>query len=135
MKKPFFLILAFPFFITQTAFAESSANVKINNNVSGSSTSNATSQTNITVETNGKTTTYFSDKPENIEIKSVNGVSEIKVNGQVVSQSPTQTSATKTPTPKDEPEDEDDKEKAEEKARGIFDQIEDLLKSLFLLLS
>src|SRR3989344_1110452 len=121
MKKPFFLILAFPFFITQTTFAESSANVKINNNVSGSSTSNVQSHTNITVETNGKTTTYFSDKPENIEVKSVNGVSEIKVNVELISQSPTQTSATKAPTPTDEPQDD---ESNKEKARGIFDHIE-----------
>src|SRR3989344_5189623 len=113
MKKPFFLILAFPFFITQTTFAESSANVKINNNVSGSSTSNVQSHTNISVETNGQTTTYSSDKPENIEVKSVNGVSEIRVNGELVSQSPTQT-ATKTPTQTDEPEDEEEKENEKE---------------------
>src|SRR3990167_3990458 len=103
MKKPFFLMLVFPFLITQTALAQSSANVKINNNVSGSSASDVASHTNITVETNGKTTTYSSDKPKNIEVKSVNGVSEIRVNGELISQSPTQT-ATKTPTPTDEPE-------------------------------
>lgn len=97
MKRLFLLSLTLLLLPSQV-FAESKATVKVNNNVSRSSTSNVDSHTNITVETNGQTTTYSSDKPENVEVQSVNGVSEIKINGQVVSQSPTQTNISKTPS-------------------------------------
>lgn len=127
-------LFALVFLISASAvFAESKATVKVNNDISGSSNSTVKSNTNIRVETNGEVTTYSSDEPGNIEVNSVNGVSEIKVNGQVVSQSPIQTNATKTPTPTDEPEEDDENNK--EKARGIIDQIEDLLKKLFSLFS
>lgn len=134
MKKSLFLILSIPLLIAQGAFAESSANVRVNNNVSGSSTSNVQSHTNISVETNGQTTAYTSNKPENIEVKSVNGVSEIRINGELISQSPTQT-ATKTPTPTDEQDKENEEENVKEEARGIIDQIEELINKLFSLLS
>ena len=77
-------------FSTST-YAQSFAHVEINNNVGSSSNSKSktTTYTDITVETNGKVTHYESDKPGSVSVKSVNGDSEIKVDGQTVSGSPT----------------------------------------------
>lgn len=70
--------------LTPSAYAATSANVEINNNVSSNSNSQTNSYTNITVETNGQVTRYESDKPGNVEVKSTNGESSIKVNGEEV---------------------------------------------------
>lgn len=83
MKKIFFLILLSLIF-TPNVYAKSSATVKVNNDVSSSSNTNSTIKTDIRIETNGNVTTYSSDKPGNIEIRSVDGTSQIKVNSKVV---------------------------------------------------
>lgn len=134
MKKIFLAVFLF-FFLSLPVYAKSTATVEVNSNVSGSRTSNIKTHTNITVETNGKTTTYSSDKPENIEVKSVNGKSEIKVNGVSVSSSPGQPTSEPTTNPSvkptDQPEDEDD----ERDQRNIFDIFEDIFKKIFFLFS
>lgn len=114
-------------------YAESSASVKIKNDVSSTSNSQVSSSTNIRIETNGDVTTYSSDKPEDIEIKSENGKSVIKVNGVVVSASPTdgQTSPTSTPVP-DPTDEEEDENEGENK--NIFEVFQDLFKKVFSLL-
>lgn len=109
--------------------AESRANVRVNNNVSGSSTSNIESHTNITVETNGQTTTYTSDKPENIELNSLNGKSEIKVDGKTVSKNNDQANPSATPSTKPTVK----PEKTERENKNIFDFFGNLLRKIFLL--
>lgn len=92
--------------LVPNAFANSSSSVNINNNINSTSTSdsNINSHTDVTVETNGEVTHYSSDEPnQKVEVKSVNGESSIKVNGEEVSSSPTKTlSKTPTPTPYEE---------------------------------
>ena len=86
MKKLFFLLfLAFPI---SNSYA-SSASVNVEQNVNSSSTSNSSvnSYTNIRVETDGKVTNYSTNEPGKVEVKSENGETEIKVNGQIVTPS------------------------------------------------
>lgn len=114
-----------------SVFAESSATVRVDNNIESSSNSTVKSTTNIRVETNGKVTTYSSDKAEDVEVKSVNGESEIKVNGKAVyvTQTPSKDpSATPSPTPVF---DENDEESNENDSKNIIDLFEDLLKKVF----
>lgn len=118
-----------------SVFAESSATVRVDNNIESSSNSTVKSTTNIRVETNGKVTTYSSDKAEDVEVKSVNGQSEIKVNGQVIDVT---ASPTKKPTAKPINADEDDDENEEElndNNKNIFEIFEDLIKKVFSLFS
>ena len=130
MKKTFFIVLILFLIFAQTAYAESSASVKINNNVSSNSQSESSIKTDIRVETNGHVTTYSSEEAEDIEIKAENDQSVIKVNGKTVSGgSPTGT-ATPTAQPTDEPED----NKTEEDNENIFDIIEDIFNKVFSLL-
>ncbi len=115
-------------------FAASEAHVNINNNVSGDSTSNVSSRTDITVETDGNTTRYTSDEPGTIEINSINGVTEIKKNGTVVSgnnsNSPTkEPTASPTAKPTQKPDENNNQNK------NIFEVFEDVFKKLFSLLS
>lgn len=120
MKKSAILIVAFLLFAPQ-AFAESTARVKVNNNVSGSSTSTVKSETNIRVETNGEVTTYSSDKPENIEVNSVNG--------QTVSSpaKPTsEPSATPTATSVPHQDEENDSDQ-----KNIFNILGEIFKKIF----
>lgn len=114
-----------------SVFAESSATVRVDNNIESSSNSTVKSTTNIRVETNGKVTTYSSDKADDVEVKSVNGESEIKVNGQVVDVTPVPSkdpSAIPSPTPVF---DENDEESNENDSKNIIDLFEDLLKKVF----
>lgn len=86
MKKVVFcfLILAFP----SSAFA-STASSTIEQNINASSNnsnSQVTSHTDINVETNGQTTHYSSDEPnQSIYAESNNGTSKIEVNGKNIS--------------------------------------------------
>ncbi|MBI2621045.1 MAG: hypothetical protein HYW63_00170 [Candidatus Levybacteria bacterium] len=125
-KTALFLILFL--FIVPPAFAESKASVKIKNNVSSSSISEVKSSTDIRIETNGNVTSYSTKEPGNIEINANNGSSEIKVNGNVVSQNSASPTATKspTPTPSDENRQNDNK--------NIFEFFESLFKIFFSLL-
>lgn len=128
MIKTGLLILTFLVFAAPVQ-AESRASVKINNNVDSSSDSTVNSQTDISVETNGQKTTYTSDEPGNIEVNSVNGVSEIKVDGNVVSgnnsNNPTgEPTASPTAKPSQEP-DEDNENK------NILEVFENLFKKIF----
>jgi len=96
------IIVLFFIIITSNAYAESSASVEINNNIYSTSTSNSNieNKTNIRVETNGNVTEYSSDEPnQKIEVKSVNGESSIKVDGEEVTESENETKITATPTP------------------------------------
>lgn len=98
MKK---IILIFGLILTipQVANAESTTNVKINNNYSSNNESSITNKTDIYIEENGKITTYSSDKPENVEIKTKNGEAEIKVDGNIIEETP----ATPTNSPEISP--------------------------------
>ena|SRR3989344_3741458 len=129
MIKTALLVLTF-LIITSPAFAESSATVKINNSISGSSTSIINSETNIRVETNGHVTSYSSNEPGNIEVNSINGKSELKINGVIVSQAPTQiqTSPTKNATPSPTHDEKDSSDK------NIFEVFENLFRVVFSLL-
>lgn len=109
-----------------SAFAENKATVNINTNIESSSKSTVNSKTDIRVETNGNVTSYTSDKAEDVEIKSVNGESEIKVKGVAVYVSPT---ATIEPTGLQNPESAIDEKKVNNK--NIFNVFEDLLKKVF----
>ena len=112
MKKLFVLImLTICFSSASNAFAESSASVKINNNINSTSTSNSKieSKTDVRVETNGNVTQYSSDEPnQKIEVKSVNGESSIKIDGEEISESKDETKTTITPTPTTPSEPEED---------------------------
>lgn len=109
--------------------AYSKANVKVSNNVSGSSSSNIESNTNITVETDGQTTTYSSDKPGNIEVNSINGKSEIKVNGITVSENNNKANSIVSPSvePTAKPKN------IEQKNKNIFDFFGNLFRKILLL--
>jgi len=134
MRKISLLLFSLPFIFASSAYAESRASVKINNNVSSNSESTVNSTTNIRIETNGKVTEYHSDKAENVEINAVNDTSEIKVNGQVVSQSPTSasTSPTQKPTETPQPTDKDEKEKEiEEQKENLLDIINNFIEKIF----
>lgn len=117
------LILALFLVSVGCVSAESKVNVKVNNNVTSSSDSTSSTNTNIRIEENGKITTYSSDKEESVEIKSENGISEIKVNGVSVSSSPA--SLSPKPTVKPENNNEDNE--------NIFDFFGNLLRKIFLL--
>lgn len=130
MKKSALLILAFLILATPT-FAESTVDVRVKNNVNPSSNSTVNSNTDITVETNGKVTNYSSNKPVDVEIKSVNGQTEIKENGVVISKSP-KAQASTTPTLTPQPKDEDENGKDQ---KNIFDIFKDLFKTIFSLLA
>lgn len=113
------------------AFAESRATVKVNNNVSGSSTANMESYTNITVETDGNTTRYTTNESGSVEVNSVNGVTEIKKDGSVVtgneSNNPTsEPTASPTAKPSQKPDQNNNNQN-----RNIFEVFEDLFKKVF----
>ena len=93
------------FFLFATPAYANSVSTTIENNVNTSSTnttSSTKSHTEVNINQNGKEIHYESDTPGSVEVKSVNGESSIKVNGQEVSantsNSPTNGSATNTPT-------------------------------------
>lgn len=117
-------------------YATSSASVEIHNNVNSSSTSNSnvSSKTNITVETNGQVTHYESDKPGSVSVKSVNGESEIKVDGQTVTNTPQNTSATPTKdisqTPSPTPKLNEEQKKQLNQIEIVFDEIKEKISSL-----
>ncbi|KKQ75425.1 MAG: hypothetical protein US96_C0011G0023 [Candidatus Woesebacteria bacterium GW2011_GWB1_38_5b] len=126
-----YIFISVLFLVPLPAYAESSSSVTVNNSVNASNNNsgdnNAEVSTDIRIETNGKVTEYSSDKPENVEINVKNGVSEIKVDGQIVEDD----SATSSPTPASEP-----KNKIEESqhSRSMLDFIGDIFKSVFSLL-
>ena len=129
MKKS--ALLAIIFLISPiTAFAKSESSVNVTNEVHSSSDSNATTETNITVETNGRVTHYSSDKPGNVQINSVNGESEIKVNGVVVSGTPT-SETNQTPTASPSPKPTTIPVDNNNGSKNIFNVIEELFKKLF----
>ena len=130
MKKLLFLFLLSPFVLIQTALAQSSANVNINNSFSSSSQSETNVKTDIKVETNGHVTTYSSDKPENIEVKSEDGKSEIKVDGRIVSDD-SALSSTPSVSPTEKLGNETDNKNG---GKNFFDVIEDFLNKVFSLL-
>ena len=109
--------------------AESKVNVRVNNDFSSSSNSTSGTKTNIRIEENGKITTYSSDKGESVEIKSENGVSEIKVNGQTVSESNGQESSSASPSMKPIVKPENNKPGNE----NIFNFFGNLFRKIFLL--
>lgn len=135
MIKTTLLVLTFFVFATPVQ-AESIASVKINNNINSSSDSTVNSQTDISIETNGQQTTYSSDKAQDIEVKSVNGVSEIKVDGNIVSgnnsNNPT-TGPTASPTAR--PSQKPDGNGDGDQNKNIFEVFGDLFKKIFFLLS
>ena len=142
MIKTILFLTVFTILTSSTAFAESSATVEIHNNLNTNSTnSNSTtkSHTDITVETNGKVTHYESDEPGSVSVKSVNGESEIKVNGVSVSSPPKEptssptTETSQSPTPTINKEIEEVKEKAnqiEEMINDLKEKIDDLKSSI-----
>ncbi len=95
MKK---LLLILPFILVPQALASSSS-VEIHNNVSSSqsTTTSSTSHTKVSVETNGVTTSYESDKGGDVSVNSENGKTEIKENGVVVSGNSDDSSTSPTP--------------------------------------
>ena len=95
MKK-IIIFFGLIFIITPFANAESTTEVNIKNSYSSNNESSITSQTDVYIEENGKITTYSSDKPENIEIKTKNGEANIKIDGEILEETP-------TPTNKPEP--------------------------------
>lgn len=123
------LILALFFIGVNGVNAESRVNVKVNNDVSSSTSSTSSTNTNIRIEENGKITTYSSDKGENVEIKSENGVSEIKVNGQTVSENNSQENSSASPSIKPLVKPENNKQENE----NIFDFFGNLFRKIFLL--
>lgn len=125
------LILSLFFICVDSVNAESKVNVKVNNNVSSSTDSMSSTNTNIRIEENGKITTYSSNKGENVEIKSENGVSEIKVNGLTVSPSPNQQIDEQTVNPTTKPIVKPENNKPNNK--NIFDFFENLFRKIFLL--
>ena len=121
-----FLITASPVF----AESQSDVKIKVNNNVSGSS-ANTKSYTNITVETDGNTTSYTTNESGSIEVNSVNGVTEIKKDGNVVtgneSNNPTsEPTASPTAKPSQEPDQDNNNQN-----KNIFEVFEDLFKKVF----
>lgn len=141
IKIPLSLLLFL--FFTVPAFAESSSNVEINNrvNINSDSSSKTNCQTKIRAETNGKVIDYESDDCGDISAKTVNGHSEIKVNGEVIvitgtTQNPN-TSGTPTPTineDKDNDKINDNLEKSiefVEEKKSLIETIEDLVRKVF----
>lgn len=129
------IILTSLFFVfASPTLAASSASVNVENNVStnSNSSSQTTTHTDITVETDGNVSHYESSEPGKIEVKSENGTSEIKVNGEIVSGSPH--SPTSEPTnkpshsPTPTPNDNDNSEK-----QGILGFFQDVVNKIFSL--
>lgn len=117
MKK-ILLLLAF-FALAPEAYAKTTTTVKVNSDVSTSDNNTSTVKNDITIETNGKVTHYSSEKSEDIEISSVDGVSEIKVNGEDIS-----------PTPTKEPVD-NERNEQETNAKNLLERLGEIIKKLF----
>ena len=124
-----FLLLALFFIGVSVVSAESKVNIKVNNDVSTSDNNTSTVKNDITIETNGQVTHYSSNKPESIEINSIDGVSEIKVNGQTVSESNGQENSNAFPRMKPTVKPENNKSENE----NIFDFFGNLFRKIFLL--
>lgn len=104
------ILFALILLISSNVFAESSASVTVENKVS-SSNENTKSNTEIRVETNGNVTEYSSDEPnQKIEVKAVEGESEIKIDEEVVTVSPTPEATTTPEESNDDTQDEIKKE-------------------------
>lgn len=127
MKKIIFLFAFIA--LAPQAYAKTTTTVKVNNNVSTSGNNTSTVENDITIETNGKVTHYSSDKPENIEIKSEDGVSEIKVNGEKVTPGINDNEVSVSPTSTDEPEDDNENEQDDDK--NLLERLGKIIKKLF----
>lgn len=133
MKKkivPFFLL----FLVATPAYANS-ASVNINNsvNTSGTNTNTTKSETHIKVETNGKVTEYNSNEPGSVEVKSINGESTIKVNGQTVSGTPTEEdvpTATASPTAKPTSTPDDNEKEELSVIKKVLEEINETLEKI-----
>lgn len=138
MKTKLLPLILF-FLLTTPAYAET-ASVNINNsvNTSGSNTnSNTKTETHIKIETDGKVTEYNSTEGGSVEVKSINGKSEIKVNGQMVSEHPTTKpeasqgpTAITSPTSKAEKKDSEKQNAIEKFIEKVDDAIEKLFSAL-----
>lgn len=123
--KRYLLILPI-FLITPNAFA-SNTSVNVSNNVTSKSNSEVTSNTNIKIETNGQTMEYKNSDAQKIEVKSVNGDSEIKINGEIV-----EVTKQSTPSPSIEKETDDLSETEEDnQSKGFIENIKDFIEKIF----
>ncbi len=139
MKMAVFLLLSSPLLIPLSAYATSNTNVEVSNNGGTSYTNveieNNTSSTNVVtndsktkvrIESNGKVTEYESEKPENIELKSEDGKTSVKINNESkVTTTPSSTTSAK--------DNENDKksEEANKEGKNILEIIKDFLENLF----
>jgi hypothetical protein len=127
MKKLLFLTpLLFLLFVSYT-YAESEVNVKVSNDVNSSSTSQSenTTKTNIRIQTDDKVMEYESEKPGSVNIKSVNGETEIEEDGVKITPNPTK-NLNKQPSITESPKPTSIKEQIEEKSN----QLEKMMESI-----
>ena len=129
MKK---LIILTPFlilFFASYAYAESEVNVRINNEVNSSSSTQEESktQTNVRIETDGKVVEYESEKAGNVNIKSINGNTEIEEDGVKITPNPTN-KLNKQPSISPSPIPTTIKEQIEEKSNQIEKMMESIKK-------
>lgn len=137
MKKYTYLTLAFLFSLTAplvahaatsvniTSEGDSHSEVNIKNSFNSTNNSTTTSKSSVTITTNGKTQHYESNNGEDINIKSDDGSSEVKIqnNGSVKG-----SSVSATPKPTETPHKEN---KETKRSKNIFQIIRDFFKSLF----
>jgi len=111
-----------------SAFAASSS-VTVNNEANTSNSNSGQNEvnvnTNIRIETNGEVTTYSSTEPQDIDIKVINGESEIKVDGKIMEEEKISTISPTLNPDSMEPIQQD---------KNIFELFEDIFKSIFSLL-
>lgn len=114
-------------------------NVEINTNTNSSENSTNNSHTKVRIESNGKVTTYESDKPENIDLQSEDGTAKVSIKNAPTGVNPTGTvSATEKSKEeirerlkKAKEEAERKIEEAKEEQKNILDKIRDFLSQFF----
>lgn len=119
---------------------ESKTNVEINTTTGSSNTSTPNSHTKVRIESNGKVTTYESDKPENIDLQSEDGTAKVSIkNGASITSTPT---GTVSATEKSQAEIREKLQKAKveaekkiveakEEQKNILEKIKDFLNQFF----
>jgi hypothetical protein len=126
-----FFLLSAPSAWAQTSSVSVENNVNTSNSTSGESESSV--NTDIRIEQNGKVTTYSTDKNENVEVNVIDGVSEIKVDGEIIDESIQDVIESGSPSAEDDLELKKANDNRKEN-KNIFEVIETVIKSIFSLL-
>lgn len=138
MQYAALLILLLPLIFVSSVQANTETNVQVNTTTNSTNVSTTNNYTKVRIESNGKVTTYESDKPEDIDLQSEDGTAKVSIkNGNSITITPT---GTISATEKDKEEihdklakEEVEKklEQAKEEQKSIFEKIKDFFNKFF----